>query len=158
MEKNYAHPSVILGSVFWVGFLKPAPGTWGSLAALPIIWFANILWGWQALLIVTLIFSAITVFTAPVYEKMFGEDPGSMVSDEVAGQAIPFLLITVMAHELSLLVVFLGFILFRLFDIVKPLGINYVEKFHDGWGILLDDILAGFYAFLCLKIVILAFL
>lgn len=150
--------SVILGSVFWVGFLKPGPGTWGSLAALPLIWISYEALGVAGIAMVAILFSLITLLAAPKYESLYGQDPSSMVSDEVAGQAVPLLILAILSGTLEWWMYGAGFILFRIFDIAKPLGINRLQNMHGGWGILLDDILAGVYAFFCLKIVILTVL
>lgn len=101
------------------------------------------------------LFSAVTLLAANGIEKAYGPDPGECVSDEFAGQAIVFLFIPIYTSwEYNLLVFISGFILFRFFDILKPLGIGAIQNTEGGWGVLLDDIVAGMYAQMCLLFVI----
>lgn len=148
--------SVLAGSVFYIGFLPKFPGTWGSLASLPLIYLASVyihpLFGPFLLVI---LFSLITLLAASGIEKVLGADPAECVTDEFAGQAVVFLFIPVYTSwEYNLLAFFSGFLLFRIFDIFKPLGISAIQNTEGGLGILLDDIVAGLYAQLCLLIVI----
>ena len=81
----------------------------------------------------------------------WGKDPSKLVLDEWAGQAVVFLglpFYNIIGPDLLLLIT--GFIFFRFFDIKKPLGVNELQQFPGGWGILLDDLLAGVYAMFCL--------
>lgn len=147
---------VLAGSVFYIGFLPRFPGTWGSLAALPLIYLVSLyihpLFG---PLMLVVLFSAVTLLAANGIEKAYGPDPGECVSDEFAGQAIVFLFIPIYTSwEYNLLVFISGFILFRFFDILKPLGIGAIQNTEGGWGVLLDDIVAGMYAQMCLLFVI----
>ena len=84
-------------------------------------------------------------------EKNDGTDPGHIVIDEIAGQWLTFLFI----GHLSVVIVLAGFILFRLFDILKPLGINKIQELKGGWGVMLDDVLAAIYANTILHLLIL---
>ena len=92
------------------------------------------------------------VTCAPAAISILGKtDPGEVVADEFAGQALTYLVIPLLLPgELSLkqccFVTGLGFFLFRAFDITKPWPIKKLEQFPDGWGILADDLLAGVYA------------
>ena len=158
MKKKTNSLSVIAASVFYIGFLPKFPGTWASLAALPLIYlvsqYFHPLFG--PLLLVVL-FSLVTLLAAPGIEKACGPDPAECVSDEFAGQSIVFLFIPIYTSlEYNLLVFLSGFILFRLFDVLKPLGIGAIQNIEDGWSVLLDDILAGMYAQMCLLFIIFA--
>ena len=148
--------SVLGGTVFHIGYMPRFPGTWGSLAALPLIYLSSVyihpLWG---PLLLVLLFSLLTLLVANGIEKVFGPDPAECVSDEFAGQAIVFLFIPIYTSwEYNLLVFIAGFLLFRIFDILKPLGIGAIQNAEGGWGVLLDDIIAGMYAQMCLLFVI----
>ncbi len=148
--------SVLAGSVFFIGYLPKFPGTWSSLSALPLVyltsWFIHPLFG---PLLLVILFSAVTLLASPGIEKALGPDPPEFVSDEFAGQAIVFLFIPVYTSwEYNLLVFVSGFILFRLFDVLKPLGIGAIQNTEGGWGVLLDDIVAGMYAQMCLLFII----
>lgn len=104
---------------------------------------------------VALLFTMITLLAIPGMETALGPDPRECISDEIAGQAIVFLFIPLYSNwEYNLLVFASGFVLFRLFDILKPLGIGALQNTEGGWGVLLDDIVAGMYAQMCLLIVI----
>ena len=148
--------AVLAGSVFYIGFLPKFPGTWGSLAALPLIYLASVhihpLFG---PLLLAVLFSLVTLLAANGIEKVYGPDPPQCVSDEFAGQAMVFLFIPVYTSwEYNLLVFAAGFVLFRFFDILKPLGIGAIQNTEGGLGVLLDDLLAGIYAQMCLLFII----
>ena len=149
---------LFIGSGFGSGYSPVAPGTAGSLAALIPIYFLLSYDEILGILAFTLVFSVLTLLVSRSCEEAWGEDPGKMVSDEFAGQALTFLSIPITAHiPTDLLILGLGFIFFRIFDIWKPLGIAQVQKLGGGVGILVDDLIAGFYAFICLKTLIFVF-
>ena len=133
---------------FGIGYLKPGPGTWGSIAAV-LLWaaFAFTLHpSTLALTLALLIGIALTlVFGIPaatIVERQSGRhDPQYVVIDEVAGQWIALLFCPIdWRHALIALV------LFRLFDIVKPFPVRRLERLPAGWGIVFDDVAAGLYA------------
>lgn len=141
----------ILGSFFNAGFLPNAPGTWGSFFALFPIYIVGLYSPWYGMALLTVLFSYITVWVSEECEKEWGGDPSPLVMDEFAGQAMTFVAISfsgIFSQDLLLLLV--GFIFFRFFDIQKPLGVNKLQNLPGGWGILADDLLAGVYAFLCM--------
>ena len=135
-------------SCFGLGFMPIAPGTWGSL--LPVGLFLAIHRFWPnigvllaVLAVLTTLSSISCVVLAGSAEKITNKkDPGWIVIDEVAGQSVA-LLPAAFAGENILLICAAAFILFRIFDILKPWPIRNAEKLPGGFGILLDDILAG---------------
>lgn len=136
----FRHPAVWLSTWFGVGLIRPMSGTWGSLAALPCAWALN--WAGGPILLgaaVVWVF-ALGVWAASAYEEADGaKDPGAIVIDEVAGQ---WLTLVPFAPDIPTYV--LGFVLFRLFDIVKPWPIRLLERrVPGGLGVMLDDLLAG---------------
>lgn len=142
-----------ISTLFGVGLLPKAPGTWGSLAVLPIIYLMA-LYGNIWLFGFILITSLITLWAAPYCEEVWGKDPGKVVIDEAAGQAIPFLFLPFRGDFSTDVWLILGaFLLFRLFDILKPLGIKRLQHFKGGFGILIDDLIAGIYAMIILQLV-----
>jgi len=148
----------LLTTCFGLGWLPLAPGSWGSLPSTFIfilLCIFNLSLVVRSITLVILAFAGayICVKLAPVSIAATGkEDPGEVVADEVAGQAITFLAIgRVLASDI-LATAMLGFLLFRFFDSVKPWPIHKVEKFPKGWGILADDLLAGVYACVALHI------
>ena len=137
---------LMLGTLFGAGYITKAPGTVGSLLFLPFIYAAYVwfhLWG---VALLTLAATLLSLWTAPAAVEELGEDPGEFIMDECAGQALVFVGILTFGFHLNGISLLLGFLLFRLFDIIKPLGIKRIEKFHGKYGILFDDLLAGIYA------------
>ena len=148
--------------MFGIGRSKYAPGTVASFAtSLIFILFyvieINILY-----LIVSIIFIFIyAVYAIDAYPNLFDQvDSKEIVIDELVGQSIPLLTIFSLIQKNNignfLLYTFIGFIFFRFFDIVKPYPINKVDKqMKNGFGVMLDDIIAGVYSSLLLLIIIL---
>jgi len=104
------------------------------------------------MIVLVLFGSAVCVKFAPIVISATGKaDPGEVVADELAGQALTFFAVPLLAtwpatgNQIWVTAI-LGFILFRLFDITKPWPIRKLEKLSSGWGILADDLLAGVYA------------
>ena len=141
--------------------MPKAPGTWGSLPIVIIFALVCHLAGTTCSVLIAmgaiaLISSFICVQFSPSVIKQTGlQDPGEIVIDEAAGQAVTFLAAVFVnlpdfdnAH--IFMTAILGFLLFRLFDIAKPWPIRRLEKYPEGWGILLDDLLAGVFAAIAL--------
>ncbi|GAB5408171.1 MAG: phosphatidylglycerophosphatase A [Balneolaceae bacterium] len=146
---------LFIGSGFGSGYFPFAPGTAGSLLATIIMYFILQLDVIIGTLIFVIISSVLTLWVSSVCEEEWGKDPGKEVIDEFAGQALVFITIPIYGELVyDIILLSAGFILFRIFDIWKPLGINKVQKMGGGIGILLDDLIAGFYAFICLKTLI----
>jgi phosphatidylglycerophosphatase A len=141
-----------LGTLFGAGLLPKAPGTWGSLFTLPLVylcWLASPTFGIALLVLVSVILS---LWTAPAATSRYGDDPPEFVMDETAGQALTFLATSfAYSGSANFALLILGFLFFRLFDILKPLGINRLQKLPGKFGILVDDLLAGIYALACLE-------
>jgi len=144
---------LVLGTFFGSGLLPKAPGTWGSLAALPFIYLIALYFSFFGVLIFLIISCLLSLWTTSVAVEKYGDDPSKFVMDEVAGQSLVFLAAGFQAdlsHDMWILIA--GFIFFRLFDITKPFGINRMEKLPGKFGILFDDLLAGFYALICIEV------
>jgi len=154
----------LLTSCFGLGRLPIAPGTWGSLPAAMIFglmghFHVSPLTMSIVMAAVALVSSAICVEYAPSAIAATGKnDPGEVVVDEVAGQAMTFLAIGAMPVKQVWLVAAGGFALFRIFDITKPWPIRKLETLPKGWGILADDLLAGVYAWIALQLCIRLFI
>jgi phosphatidylglycerophosphatase A len=140
--------ALALSTFGYVGFFPIAPGTAGSLAALAL--YALVRWVGDPLIEIATIF---VVFAAGVWaatrtEAVLGTtDPGPVVIDEVLG-----MLVTLAGLPLSLSGVIVGFVLFRVLDIVKPFPAGRLEQAPQGWGIMLDDLMAGVYGHLALRL------
>lgn len=143
-----------IGTGFGSGYSPVAPGTIGSLAALIPIYFSSNIHPIFGPLALVIIFSILSLWTTTACVEKWGKDPGIMVIDEFAGQSLTFIGVSISLSVDELWIIITGFILFRFFDILKPLGINRLQKLENGWGILADDLLAGFYALICLKTLI----
>lgn len=136
-----------LASAGFAGYCPIAPGTAGSLLGLLIWWFGADLNIWlQLSFIVTLFF--LGVWAATLAEKDWGHDAGKIVIDEIMGMWVTLWLL-----PKSLLLYAIGFLLFRAFDIIKPLGARQSQKLPGGWGVMVDDLLAGIYANVVLQLV-----
>lgn len=130
------------------GLIKPAPGTWGSLAGALVFWgLLSLSEGltWVLLLLGT----ALGAWVCRIGGERLGEvDHGSIVWDEII--AMGWLLAVIeLNYELSWMNVALALLLFRVFDILKPFPINRVDAWHTPWGVMLDDLLAFAYAAIC---------
>jgi len=144
---------VFLATGFYTGNIPKAPGTFGTLPGLFLCFFlARLPWTVSLLLIFSLI--GLAVWLAGRAEKIIGQkDPGCIVIDEIAGMtialaAIPFTPFTAAT----------GFVLFRFFDIVKPPPIKSIDRrVPGGVGIVLDDIIAGIFANIVLRVGIVLF-
>jgi len=133
--------ALVLSTWFGSGCLPIAPGTFGTLAAVPLILVLNNFGIWYSAFTL-LIVIGIAVWSAGLTEDLLEKkDPSEIVIDEVAG----FLLATALL-PFSWLSLGLVFFLFRFFDILKPYPIKHLEKLRAGIGIVMDDILAGLYA------------
>ena len=141
---------VFLATGFFTGFLPTMPGTWGTFAGIPLIIITHRLTSiMQA--VVTVVFVTFAASIAGRAEILFEDrDARPIVIDEMVG-----FLITLLWLPLNFVTLCLGFILFRLFDIVKPPPITLVEKrLRGGWGIVLDDVLAGVFANVTLRLLL----
>lgn len=145
----------IIGSVLYAGFLPNAPGTWGSFFALFPIYYLSTYAGPYSIIIFTVVCSFLTMWVADECEVVWGGDPSPLVMDEWAGQGMAFLWVPLygsVGADIALLAA--GFVIFRFFDIKKPLGVDKLQQLPGGFGILVDDLLAGFYAFICLRVLL----
>ena len=135
------------GSYF--GYAPFAPGTVGSLWGIPLAFLvaeAGPIAGAIIIVIVTLAAIPIATKASKILNK---KDPGSIVCDEIAGFAVAAFLVPFTATNMILV-----FILFRIFDILKPPPIRLIEKLPDGTGIVMDDIAAGLYTNICVQLII----
>ena len=155
MDKKPRNLSIWIATGLGAGYSPVAPGTAGSV--LGVILVAALRQaslsprGWAVSLVaLTLILFAVGVWSAGKAEKAFGRvDPGQVVIDEVVGQMITF----VATPKVGWVGLIIGFVLFRVFDIVKPFPARRAERLPGGWGIMLDDVVAGLYSLVALIIV-----
>lgn len=143
----------MIATLFGIGTMRPAPGTWGSLAALPLAWVIYVFGGWIALaggILVAVIAGhwAIKQETARSGEH----DAAEIVIDEVAGQWVALMPVAYGASyaNADILALWPGWVVafaaFRLFDITKPWLVGRADRKHSAWGVIEDDLWAGLFA------------
>ncbi len=143
--------AVFLATGAYVGFFPIAPGTAGSALAILIDRGLRLTGSNIAYAIGVVFFSVAGIMASNVAEKHFSKkDPSAVVVDEIAGMLLTLFLIPV-----SWIGLVVGFLLFRLFDIVKPFPCRRAEKLPGGLGIMADDLIAGVYANIVLRLAIL---
>jgi phosphatidylglycerophosphatase A len=140
---------VALATGFYAGYIPVASGTFGTVVAVPLCYFISILSPLVGFVFVA-IFAGFAVWVSGEAEKIFDKkDSGLIVIDEMAGFLVALYFIPFTASSLVL-----GFVLFRLMDIVKPFPIKRLESaLPGGWGVVGDDLLAGAYANVALRLV-----
>ncbi len=135
-----------------LGYFPVAPGTAGSAAGLGLVAAlgrlpVNRAWLWLPLAALAACSFALGVWAAGHAERSFGRiDPGQVVIDEVVGQMITFLALPEAPWRWLLA----GYVLFRIFDVVKPFPARRAERLPGGWGIMSDDVVAGVYSLITL--------
>jgi phosphatidylglycerophosphatase A len=135
-----------IATVFGVGYAPIAPGTFGSAAGLIIWWLLPASPVIQAIAIVAIFFAG--SWGGSIAERHFGRtDPGQVVIDEVMG-----MLITLFLNPVGWIGAVAGFLLFRIFDVIKPYPANRLERLHGGFGVMADDGMAAIYANLVLRL------
>ena len=141
------NPIHFLALGFGTGLAAKAPGTFGTLAAIPLyLLMAPLSLPWYIALTLISVFAGFYICDK-ASKDMGVHDHGAIVWDEVAG-----LLITMIAAPTGWLWLVIGFALFRFFDILKPWPIRWLDaKVHGGFGIMIDDVLAGIFSLLCLQ-------
>ena len=148
-------------TMFGLGKVKIIPGTFGSFATIIILYiFFHILNISSNLILLFLVVIFIYSFSAVANHIKDSEnkDPGEIIIDEFIGQSIPIYLYeishgTEKSSDEAIIIYFICFILFRFFDIKKPFPINFFDrKFKNSFGVIMDDVIAGFYVVLTLII------
>jgi phosphatidylglycerophosphatase A len=153
-----------------VGYLPLAPGTWGSLLAVGVYFFAHIAFLNPHIdtpaavtsyvfvtgeLVTIFAVTVVGIWAASRTERVLKiKDPGKVVVDEVAGQSIALLAVPLSTEHLWPVWMLVAFILFRFFDIVKPYPARKFESLHGGLGIMADDVVAGVYAAIVVAIAV----
>jgi phosphatidylglycerophosphatase A len=144
--------SWLIATFFYIGYMKPGPGTYASAATVVLWWAAAHLiptnWLSLAALGVAVLITLLGIPPSTVVARESGrEDPGFVVIDEVAGQ-----MIALIGAPATWNYLIAGLILFRVFDILKPFPLRRLENLPEGTGIMMDDVGAGLYALLLLQL------
>jgi phosphatidylglycerophosphatase A len=146
--------STLTATFFGIGNIRPGPGTWAS-AATTLLWalLAHALPQSVRAFVHVALAVVVTLIGIPaatrVARALAKKDPGFVVIDEVAGQ-----LISLVAVPLAWKTFLAGFILFRVFDIIKPPPVRQLERLPEGTGIVLDDVAAGIYALAVMQLLL----
>jgi phosphatidylglycerophosphatase A len=144
-------PSSFIAYGFGSGLAPKAPGTFGTLAALPIYWLMQ---DWPLTVYLTVVFLAFMAgiwFCQRTVDWIKQDDPSGVVWDEIVGY-----LVAMTFAPGGWLWMLIGFVLFRFFDILKPWPVSWADKkLHGGLGIMLDDVVAGLYSALALHLLLL---
>jgi phosphatidylglycerophosphatase A len=135
--------STRLATCFGIGWIPRAPGTFASASALPLGWVL-VTAGWPALLAGSVLVTLLGIWACGLHARRVGlYDPSECVLDEVAGQWFALIPIGLQVRASDWRLYGIAFLLFRLFDIFKPWPISAAEKLPGGFGVMLDDVLAG---------------
>lgn len=138
----------LLGSGFFTGYIRFASGTWGSLAAL-IIYLIPGFENPSLMIFMISLFILIGVPIADKFESLYGKDPKECTIDEVVGMWITLLFL-----PKKIWWIIVAFLIWRAMDIVKPFPARKLEDIKGGWGVMLDDIMAGIYSFFSIHLII----
>ena len=140
--------AVFLATGFYIGKIPLAPGTFGSLIGLPLCFLLAKI-QLSAAIIAVLLIVALAIWISNVAERTLErKDPGCIVIDEIAGMVV-----TLIGLPFTLTTAVLGFILFRILDILKPFPIRILDKrLPGGLGIVADDVVAGIFANVLIRI------
>ncbi len=141
----------LIGSGFYTGYIPLASGTFGSIAALLIYWipgFENPIIMYSALIL----FGSYGIYVGNKFDKLYGKDPAECTVDEIIGQWIALLFL-----PKTLLISVIAFLTWRLFDIIKPYPARRLEDLPGGFGIIMDDVVAGFYSLIFVHFILIIF-
>ncbi|MCW5625929.1 MAG: phosphatidylglycerophosphatase A [Burkholderiales bacterium] len=144
-----SHPAHLIAFGFGSGLLRPGPGTFGTLVAFPLFWLLDPRLSASAFAFVLLLLFGVGVWACDRSGRALGiPDHGGMVIDEIVAMLLVlFLIPRTLPWQLA------GFLLFRLFDIVKPMPIRHFDRtIKGGFGVMLDDLMAAFYTLLVLAL------
>lgn len=138
----------IIGSGFFTGYIPIASGTFGSAAAL-LIYFIPGFENLYVIIPVTVLTFGIGVYISNKFEKVYGKDPAECTVDEVVGTWIALILL-----PKTIGIALTSFFIWRILDIIKPPPARQSERLKGGWGIMMDDVISGFYTLIIMHIII----
>ncbi|GJQ64035.1 MAG: phosphatidylglycerophosphatase A [Melioribacteraceae bacterium] len=136
----------LFGSALYSGYMPFASGTWGSIVATIIFFipgFENI----YVILPLTVILFFWGIRIGDKFERQYGKDPSQLTLDEVVGTWITYLFL-----PKDIIIIGIAFVLWRILDIIKPPPARQAENLNGGLGIMLDDVISGFYSFIIMHI------
>ena len=144
-----------ISTLFYAGYFPKAPGTFGSLVSIPIIFIVCYYFGFIGLFLTIGISFFIALIAVKKVLMYTDHDPSFVVIDEFIGQAVTFLLIADKLKAFNGIIFYIiGFVLFRIFDVTQPFPVSYADKkINNAFGVILDDIFAGIYAAIILYLI-----
>ncbi len=141
----------IIGSAFYTGYIPFASGTFGSLAALIIYFIPGFEKLWIIIPAIILLF-IYGVYVSSKFEAVYGKDPSECTVDEVVGTWIALI-----ALPKIFLIAITSFLIWRILDIIKPFPAGISENLPGGWGIMMDDVISGFYTLIVVHFIVYLF-
>ena len=141
----------IVGSALFTGYIPFASGTFGSLVAVIIYFVPGFEKLWIIIPAIILLF-IYGVYVAFKFEKVYGKDPSQCTIDEVVGTWIALI-----ALPKTIFITLTSFLIWRLLDIVKPFPARTSENLKGGWGIMIDDVISGFYSLIVVHFIVYLF-
>ena len=139
-----------IATVFKAGYIPIAPGTVGSIIGLLVFWLIKDYASFTIEMFVAAALFFAGVWASTIVEQVLERhDPGVVIVDEVVG-----MLVALMLLPPTITVMFLAFLLFRVFDIIKPYPARWCEQLSRGWGIMIDDVVAGLYVNVLIHIIL----
>ena len=139
-----------IATVFKAGYIPIAPGTVGSIIGLLVFWLIKDYASFTIEMFVAAALFFAGVWASTIVEQVLEHhDPGVVIVDEVVG-----MLVALMLLPPTITVMFLAFLLFRVFDIIKPYPARWCEQLSRGWGIMMDDVVAGLYVNVLIHIIL----
>lgn len=149
----FSHPAHFLSLGFGAGLSPKAPGTIGTLVAVPVYLVMARYLDHVTYAMVVLGIIALGFWICGITERALGShDHGSIVWDEIAG-----FLVTMYLAPVTVWSIFAGFVLFRIFDIAKPFPVSWLDReLEGGFGTVMDDVVAGIFAWICLQAILFA--
>ncbi len=145
IDRSWKIITLLIATGFGIGFIPLAPATFACLLCLPVWFFLKS--QVTAYLLVTVLLFFLGVLTAHALSRIMGKDPRAVVVDEYACFLLPLYFTPV-----RLLPLVITFVLFRIFDVIKPFPLRRLEKIPGGWGIMLDDLGAAVYTTLVILV------
>jgi phosphatidylglycerophosphatase A len=140
----------LVATFLGIGYIQKGAGTVAAIVTciiLILIPASETTIHWQC--VITAVVIALGIWSGNVVDEIWGKDSNKVVIDEVAGMMITLLFI-----PLTIKYVAAGLVLFRFFDILKPLFVRRMESLPKGWGVMADDVLAGIYALIVLQLIV----
>ncbi len=149
IQKIKENTAIFFGTGFYSGYSPVASGTAGSLVALIIYLLIPGFENWYVLIPAIVVFTLIGFWSGNILEQKYGKVPGEAVIDEVVGMWITLLFL-----PKTIIIALIAFVFCRLFDIIKPFPANISQKLPGGYGIMIDDIIAGIYSLVVTHLIV----